>query len=90
MVLLNETYSAGLYDFRAQRFRIELDPSTNRLLPEGDPDVAFYEFSRRVFGNDESLLVVVQRCHLGSANGLGTGGSGRSTILTITKRPSML
>lgn len=53
--------AGSLYDFRAERFRIGFDPSANRLLPEDDPDVAFYEHSRDVFGNDESLVVVVRR-----------------------------
>jgi predicted RND superfamily exporter protein len=50
-----------LYDFPGRRLRLGFDPSANRLLPPDDPDIRFYEDARRTFGNDESLLVVLQR-----------------------------
>lgn len=39
--------------------RIPFDPSMNRLLPEDDPDVEFYEFVRKLFGSDETMVVAV-------------------------------
>ena len=43
----------------ARSFRLEIDMSTNRLLPEDDEDKLFYDFVRKVFGSDETLLVAL-------------------------------
>jgi predicted RND superfamily exporter protein len=39
--------------------RISFDPSMNRLLAPDDPDVLFYEFVRKLFGSDETMVVAV-------------------------------
>lgn len=59
-----------LYDFGGGGWRLSFDPSVNRLLPEDDPEIRAYELARRTFGNDESLLVVLQRPDLFSRDGL--------------------
>lgn len=51
---------AGIVDLRTGEFRLWVDPSINRLLPTGDPEVAFYEHVRETFGNDEIVLVAVE------------------------------
>jgi predicted RND superfamily exporter protein len=51
--------SARLLDFGTGRVRIEIDMSTNRLLPEEDENKTFYDFVRKVFGSDETLLVAM-------------------------------
>ena len=51
--------TARLVDLETGRLRLEIDMSTDRLLPEGDEDKTFYEFMRRVFGSDETLLVAL-------------------------------
>lgn len=48
-----------IVDPRTGELRLPLDVSANRLLPEGDPTKEFYERVRRVFGNDETLLVAL-------------------------------
>ncbi|MBW2314465.1 MAG: MMPL family transporter [Deltaproteobacteria bacterium] len=50
----------GIVDLRTGEFRLWVDPSINRLLPTDDPDVAFYEHVREVFGNDEIVLVALE------------------------------
>ena len=49
----------GLYDFEEGRPRIYYDPSTNMLLPQDDEGKKFYDHIRRVFGNDETILIAV-------------------------------
>jgi predicted RND superfamily exporter protein len=39
--------------------RLYLDPSVNSMLPSDDPGRKFYDHVRRVFGNDENILVVL-------------------------------
>jgi predicted RND superfamily exporter protein len=50
----------GIVDLRTGEPRLWVDPSINRLLPAHDPDVAFYEHVREVFGNDEIVLVTLE------------------------------
>lgn len=50
---------AQIVDLRTGERRLQVDPSANRLLPEGDADSEFYEFVRRLFGSDETLLVAL-------------------------------
>jgi len=50
----------GIVDLRSGEPRLWVDPSINRLLPEGDPEVAFYERVREVFGNDEIVLATLE------------------------------
>ena len=46
-------------DFGTGELRIGFDPSTNALLPDGDEGRKFYDHVRKVFGSDETILVVV-------------------------------
>ena len=48
-----------LVDFETGELQLEIDPSTNRFLPADDEGKRFYDFIRRVFGSDETLLVVL-------------------------------
>ncbi|MEE8559051.1 MAG: MMPL family transporter, partial [Myxococcota bacterium] len=49
----------GIYDFEEGRPRVYFDPSTNLLLPQNDEGKKFYDHIRRVFGNDETILIAV-------------------------------
>jgi predicted RND superfamily exporter protein len=51
--------TAQFVDLRTGALRIQIDASANRLLPEDDPEREYYDFVRRLFGNDETLLVAV-------------------------------
>ena len=61
---------AQIVDFQTGRFLLEIDPSENRLLPEGDESKQFYDFVRKAFGNDETVLVAVHAEDLFTAEAL--------------------
>jgi hydrophobe/amphiphile efflux-3 (HAE3) family protein len=61
---------AQIVEFRTGRFLLEIDPSENRLLPEGDESKQFYDFVRKAFGNDETVLVAVHADDLFTAPAL--------------------
>jgi predicted RND superfamily exporter protein len=48
-------------DFRTGALRLQIDTSFEQMLPEHDENRAFYDRIRRVFGNDETLLLVVHK-----------------------------
>jgi predicted RND superfamily exporter protein len=48
-----------LVDFEHRRFHVDVDMSTNRLLPEDDEAGKFYDYVRRAFGSDETMVVAV-------------------------------
>lgn len=50
----------GIVDLRSGRLRLEVDPAIDRLLPEGDDERRFYDRARRLFGNDQVLLLVLE------------------------------
>ena len=56
-LLLSAATLPSVYDFGAGRFRVRYDPSANRLFPRDDEAGDFYRFTRRIFGNDETLIV---------------------------------
>jgi predicted RND superfamily exporter protein len=59
LVALTALAAARLVDSSTGRFRLEIDVSMNRLLPEGDEGKEYYDFVRRVFGSDETMLVAI-------------------------------
>jgi predicted RND superfamily exporter protein len=46
-------------DFRSGQLRLGFDPSTNALLPDEDEGRDFYDYVRRLFGSDETILVAL-------------------------------
>jgi uncharacterized protein len=50
----------GIVDLRTGHVRLEVDPGIDRLLPEGDEERRFYERARKLFGNDQTLLLVLE------------------------------
>jgi uncharacterized protein len=51
--------AAPLVDFEHRRLRLEIDMSTNRLLPENQPGRKFYDYVRKAFGSDETMVVAL-------------------------------
>ena len=49
----------GLYDPLSGRTSLRFDTSTDRLLPEGDPERAFHERMRSIFGGGDALTVAL-------------------------------
>src|SRR5512134_2023549 len=52
---------AQIVDFRTGAPRLLLDTSIEQMLPSGDESRAFYDRTRKLFGNDDTLLLVVHR-----------------------------
>jgi predicted RND superfamily exporter protein len=50
-----------IVDVRTLRPRLQLDPSIESLLPTADENRAFYDRTRKIFGNDDTLLLAVHR-----------------------------
>lgn len=48
-----------IVDLRTGELRISFDPSTNALLPDADESRRFYDYVRRLFGSDETILVAL-------------------------------
>ncbi len=49
----------SIVDLRTGERRLDVDPSANRLLPEGDPARQHYDYVRRLFGSDETVVVAL-------------------------------
>jgi predicted RND superfamily exporter protein len=50
----------GVIDLQTGELRLEYDPSTNQLLPRDEAPNAFYRRARRIFGNDETVIVALR------------------------------
>ncbi len=65
-------FASQLVDFRTGEPGLHLDPSVERLLPDGDENREYYQNIRRIFGNDEITLIALvapdafTREHLGA------------------------
>ena len=59
VVAITAVSVARIVDVRTGELRIAFDPSTNALLPEGDEGRRFYDYVRRLFGSDETILVAL-------------------------------
>jgi len=59
-----------LVDVTSGRIQIQIDPSAERLLAADDEANIFYESTRRVFGNDETILLLLQAEDVFSARNL--------------------
>jgi len=59
-----------LVDVTTGRIQIQVDPSAERLLAADDEANKFYQSSRRIFGNDETIVLLLQAADVFSANNL--------------------
>jgi predicted RND superfamily exporter protein len=50
----------GIVDLRSGEVRLRIDPGIDRLLSEGDDERRFYDRARQLFGNDQTLLLVLE------------------------------
>ena len=48
-----------IVDFETRELRLEIDPSIESMLPEEDEGRQFYDYIRRLFGSDETVLVAL-------------------------------
>ena len=51
----------GIVDLRTGEVKLHIDPALDRLLPEGDDERRFYDQSRKLFGSDEFVLLVLDQ-----------------------------
>jgi predicted RND superfamily exporter protein len=51
--------SAVIDPFTGQ-WKIDIDPSTDRILPEHSPAKQFYDRTQRIFGSDETLVIMLE------------------------------
>ena len=51
--------ASQIVDFRTGALRLTVDPSVDDMLPEGDEGRRFYDYVRRLFGSDETLVVAL-------------------------------
>ncbi|MGH9886486.1 MAG: hypothetical protein ACREBE_13210, partial [bacterium] len=49
----------GVIDLRTGELRLRYDPSTNQLLPHTEGAKESYRRVRRIFGNDETVIVAL-------------------------------
>jgi len=59
-----------LVDVTSGRIQVQIDPSAERLLAADDEANIFYQSSRRIFGNDETILLLLQAEDVFSKNNL--------------------
>jgi len=71
-LLLSAATLPSVYDFAGGILRVRYDPSANRLLPRDDQAGDFYRFTRRLFGNDETLVVALSADDVFRAEPLGS------------------
>jgi predicted RND superfamily exporter protein len=48
-----------IVDPQTMTLRLRVDPSIDRLLPEDDDERRYYEYVRRLFGSDETMMVAI-------------------------------
>jgi len=58
-LLLSALAFGIVYDLKAQRLRLTIDPTIERLLPEKGEDRAVFERARETFGDSDAVLVAV-------------------------------
>ncbi|MEX2207663.1 MAG: MMPL family transporter [Myxococcota bacterium] len=60
VIALSAATLPGVVDLDSGELRLRYDPSTNLLLPYDDAPSAFYRRARRIFGNDETVIVALR------------------------------
>ncbi len=59
LVALTLLAAVPLVDWEHRRLHLEIDMSTNRLLPQNQPGRTFYDYVRKAFGSDETMVVAL-------------------------------
>jgi len=58
-LLVTLLFASRIVDFRTGEIRLDLDPSVDRLLPQGNEERAFFDHLKRQFGSREALIVAL-------------------------------
>lgn len=59
LLVLTALAVAQIVDFRERTLRVTLDPSVSALFPRESEENKYYEYVRRLFGSDETLVLAV-------------------------------
>ena len=59
VVVLTILALTAIVDPGTGEIRLDIDPSANRLLSRDQPAKIFYDHTRHVFGNDETLIITL-------------------------------
>ncbi len=60
IILLTGLAILQLVDISSGKIKLQIDPSVERLLAEDDEAYQFYQSTRRIFGSDETILLLLQ------------------------------
>lgn len=60
VLLLSAAAVATTINPKTGELRISVDPSLERLLPKNDPDLAFYQANKRIFGGDDAVVIALR------------------------------
>jgi predicted RND superfamily exporter protein len=60
ILILTAIAIVQLVDVRTGQLKVRIDPSVERLLAPDDEDYLFYQSVRRIFGSDETILLLLQ------------------------------
>ncbi|MCK5480816.1 MAG: MMPL family transporter, partial [Gammaproteobacteria bacterium] len=71
VLLLTALALTAIIDPGSGKMRLDIDPSANRLLSRDLPAKKFYDHTRRVFGNDETLIVTLTADDIFTREALG-------------------
>ncbi|MGB5439667.1 MAG: MMPL family transporter [Gammaproteobacteria bacterium] len=74
---------SAIIDPRSGEVRLNIDPSANRLLSKDQPAKQFYDQTRRVFGNDETLIITLTSADIFTAETLDIIGQLTKRIESI-------
>ncbi len=74
---------AGIVDVRTGRLQLRFDPDVRRLLPDSATKTQFYERARRLFGDDDVVVIALHTPDVFTPDVLGR-------IRTITDRIDLL
>lgn len=50
----------SLVNFKTGELRVQVDPSLDRLLPQNDEDLQFYQQNRHIFGSDDAVVIALR------------------------------
>lgn len=59
IVIITALFMLALFDPQSQSLKLTIDPSISRLLPTKDAERDYYQNIKKVFGNDETILIAL-------------------------------
>lgn len=72
VILLTGLAVLQLVDIRSGKIMLQVDPSVERLLSPDDESYQYYQSVRRIFGSDETILLLLQTDNVFSPDSMDT------------------